>query len=51
MKSDDKRCLCNKCADDYRSAGFDLQRTHKEDKGACERCNWHASREYIIKAK
>ena len=51
METDDKRCLCNKCADDYTSAGYVLTRTHKEDNDACERCNWHASREYIVKQK
>ena len=28
METDDKRCLCNKCADDYTSAGYVLTRTH-----------------------
>ena len=51
MEPDNKRCLCNKCADDYTSAGYVLTRTHGNDKEECEKCNWHISKEYIIKAK
>ena len=51
METDDKRCLCNKCADDYTSAGYALTRTHDNDKEECEKCNWHISKEYKIKPK
>jgi hypothetical protein len=51
MKPDNKRCLCNKCADDYTSAGYVLTRTHRNDKEACEKCNWHISKEYRVTEK
>ena len=51
METDDKRCLCNKCADDYTSAGYVLTRTHRNDKEECEKCNWHISKEYRVAEK
>lgn len=48
METDDKRCLCNKCADDYTSAGYVLTRTHGNDKEECEICSWYRSHEYIV---
>ena len=51
MKPDNKRCLCNKCADDYTSAGYVLTRTHGNDKEECEKCNWHISKEYRVTEK
>ena len=51
METDDKRCLCNKCADDYTSAGYVLTRTHGNDKEECEKCNWHISKEYSVAEK
>ena len=51
METDDKRCLCNKCADDYTSAGYVLTMTHRNDKEECEKCNWHISKEYRVTEK
>ena len=51
MKLDDKRYLCNKCADDYTSAGYVLTRTHRNDQEECEKCNWHISKEYRVTEK
>ena len=51
MEPDDKRCLCNKCADDYTSAGYVLTRTHRNDQEECEKCNWHISKEYSVTEK
>lgn len=51
MRPDDKRYLCNRCADDYTSAGYTLTRTHGDDKQECDKCEWHISKEYKIKPK
>ena len=51
METDDKRCLRNKCADDYTSASYALTRTHGNDKEECEKCNWHISKEYRVVEK
>ena len=51
METDDKRCLCNKCADDYTSASYVLTRTHRNDQEECEKCNWYISKEYRVTEK
>jgi hypothetical protein len=49
LKVDNNRYLCNKCADNYSHAGYDIKRTGTNcDDETCEICNWYRSHEYIV---
>lgn len=44
MKTNDERCLCSKCKEDYETAGYRLKRVkrikYKSQCDKCERQGW-----------
>ena len=49
VKVDDNRYLCNRCADNYLNAGYEITRTVTNcDDETCEICSWYRSHEYIV---
>ena len=49
VKVDDNRYLCNRCADNYLNAGYEITRTATNcDDETCEICSWYRSHEYIV---
>lgn len=48
--NDDERTLCNKCVDNYRTAGYEVKRKdYNQKKECCDICNWREAYSYLVK--